>query len=65
MSDEIPEYAVIKHPDGYDRVNYNVLDVDFKLINWSLMSGGWNVCKYINSHYESKTVVLKILPVTK
>ena len=33
MSDEIPEYAVIKHPDGYDRVNYNVLDVDFKLIN--------------------------------
>jgi hypothetical protein len=33
MSDEIPEYAVIKHPDGYDRVNYNVLDVDLKLIN--------------------------------
>ena len=33
MSDEIPEYAVIKHPSGYDRVNYSLIDVDFKRID--------------------------------
>ena len=32
MSDEIPEYAVIKHQDGYDRVDYSKLDVEFKII---------------------------------
>jgi len=32
MSDEIPEHAVIKHLDGYDRVNYSKLDVEFKRI---------------------------------
>ena len=30
MSDEIPQTAVIKHPDGYDRVDYSKLDVEFK-----------------------------------
>ena len=33
MSDEIPNDAVFKHPDGFDRVDYNKLDVEFKLIN--------------------------------
>ena len=32
MSDEIPQLAVIKHPDGYDRVDYSQLDVEFKQI---------------------------------
>jgi len=32
MSDEIPQEAVIKHQDGYDRVNYSKLDVEFKQI---------------------------------
>ena len=32
MSDEIPSNAVIKHTDGYDRVDYSKLDVDFKRI---------------------------------
>ena len=32
MSDDIPQEAVIKHFDGYDRVNYNMLDVEFKQI---------------------------------
>ena len=32
MSDEIPENAIIKHPDGFDRVNYSMLDVEFKQI---------------------------------
>ncbi len=32
MSDEIPQYAVIKHADGYDRVDYSRIDVDFKQI---------------------------------
>lgn len=32
MSDEIPSYAVIKHPDGFDRVDYSKLDVEFKQI---------------------------------
>ena len=33
MSDEIPQEAVIQHPDGYDMVDYNKIDVDFKKIN--------------------------------
>jgi len=32
MSDEIPSEAVIKGTDGYDRVNYSMLDVEFKQI---------------------------------
>jgi len=32
MSDEIPAEAVIKHSDGYDRVDYSKLDVEFKRI---------------------------------
>ena len=32
MSDEIPQIAVIKHPDGYDRVDYSKLDVEFKKV---------------------------------
>jgi len=32
MSDEIPSYAVVKHNDGYDRVDYNKIDVEFKSI---------------------------------
>ena len=32
MSDEIPKEAVIKHQDGYDRVDYSKLDVEFKRI---------------------------------
>jgi len=32
MSDEIPEYAVIKDSNGYDKVDYSKLDVKFKLI---------------------------------
>jgi hypothetical protein len=32
MSDEIPQIAVIKHSDGYDRVDYSKLDVEFKQI---------------------------------
>jgi len=32
MSDEIPVNAVIKHRDGYDRVDYSKIDVEFKLI---------------------------------
>jgi len=32
MSDEIPQEAVIKHPDGYDRVDYSKIDVEFKRI---------------------------------
>ena len=32
MSDEIPVYAVIKGDDGFDRVNYNKIDVQFKNI---------------------------------
>jgi len=33
MSNEIPSNAVISHSDGYDRVDYSKLDVEFKLIN--------------------------------
>ena len=29
MSHEIPQEAVIKHPDGYDMVDYSKIDVDF------------------------------------
>tara|TARA_R100001510_G_C7621270_1_gene182133 strand:- start:208 stop:1107 length:900 start_codon:yes stop_codon:yes gene_type:complete len=29
MSDEVPSNAVIKHPDGYDRVDYSKIDVKF------------------------------------
>jgi len=32
MSDEIPSEAVIKHSDGFDRVDYSLLDVEFKQI---------------------------------
>ena len=32
MSDEIPQHAVIKHEDGFDRVDYSKLDVTFKQI---------------------------------
>jgi hypothetical protein len=32
MSDEIPQYAVIKGSDGFDRVNYSLLDIEFKKI---------------------------------
>ena len=32
MSNEIPAHAVIKDADGYDRVNYSTLDVEFKEI---------------------------------
>ena len=32
MSDEIPQYAVTKHADGFDRVDYSKLDVEFKQI---------------------------------
>lgn len=30
MSDELPENVIIKHYDGFDRVNYSMLDVEFK-----------------------------------
>ena len=33
MSDEIPKEAVVKHTDGFDRVDYSKLDVEFKLID--------------------------------
>ena len=32
MSDEVPKYAVIRHEDGFDRVDYSQLDVEFKQI---------------------------------
>jgi hypothetical protein len=32
MSDEVPNEAVIVGSDGYDRVNYSLLDVEFKKI---------------------------------
>jgi hypothetical protein len=32
MSDEIPQHAVVKHANGYDIVNYSMLDVEFKQI---------------------------------
>ena len=33
MSDEIPSKAVVNHNDGYDRVDYSKLDVEFKKIS--------------------------------
>ena len=33
MSDEVPREAVIKHPDGYDMVDYGMVDVEFKKLN--------------------------------
>ena len=33
MSDEVPREAVIMHSDGYEMVNYSMLDVDFKKLN--------------------------------
>jgi hypothetical protein len=33
MSNEVPREAVIMHPDGYEMVNYSMLDVDFKKLN--------------------------------
>jgi len=32
MSDEIPTDAVVKHEDGFDRVDYSKIDVEFKSI---------------------------------
>ena len=32
MSDEIPANAVVSHEDGFDRVDYSLLDVEFKKI---------------------------------
>ena len=32
MSDEIPTNAVLKHEDGFDRVDYSKIDVEFKQI---------------------------------
>ena len=32
MSDEIPAKAVVKGEDGYDRVDYSLIDVEFKKI---------------------------------
>jgi hypothetical protein len=36
MSDEIPTKAVVVHEDGYDRVDYSKLDVEFKKIKHEL-----------------------------
>jgi len=32
MSDEVPQIAVVKGSDGFDRVNYSLLDIEFKKI---------------------------------
>ena len=32
MSDEITQQAVVTGKDGFDRVDYSLLDVEFKLI---------------------------------
>ena len=32
MSDEIPKEAVVNHPEGYETVDYNLIDVNFKKI---------------------------------
>ena len=32
MSDEMPEYAIVKNEDGFDAVDYSVIDVEFKNI---------------------------------
>ena len=33
MADEVPREAVVKHPDGYDVVDYGMVDVEFKKLN--------------------------------
>ena len=33
MSDEVPSDTVVKHPSGYDMVNYSKIDVEFKNIS--------------------------------
>ena len=33
MADEVPREAVVKHPDGYDMVDYGMVDVEFKKLN--------------------------------
>ena len=33
MSDEIPSYAIVKHSDGFDRVDYSKIDVEFKKLS--------------------------------
>ena len=33
MANEAPREAVIMHPDGYEMVNYSMLDVNFKKLN--------------------------------
>jgi hypothetical protein len=30
LSNEVPSIAVVKHEDGYDMVNYSLIDVEFK-----------------------------------
>lgn len=30
LSDEVPSVAIVKHKDGYDMVNYSLIDVEFK-----------------------------------
>jgi len=32
MSDEIPKESVFRHSDGFDRVSYEKLDVEFKQV---------------------------------
>ena len=32
MSDEVPKEAIINHPDGYEMVDYSLIDVNFKKI---------------------------------
>ncbi len=32
MSDEIPYGAVVSHEDGFDRVDYSKIDVEFKAL---------------------------------
>jgi hypothetical protein len=33
MADEMPQKVIIKHPNGYDMVNYSMIDVEFKKYN--------------------------------
>jgi chromosome segregation ATPase len=33
MADEMQQKAIIKHPNGYDMVNYSMIDVEFKKYN--------------------------------
>ena len=32
ISDEVPKEAVLNHPDGYEMVDYSLIDVNFKKI---------------------------------